>query len=97
MDILDLDFSENVDGVLGQTYRADGLDQVLNYAVLSDLMSASNTAGSTADSSGAMEGALSRYLSSSVTAPDCARAQFNKPAVTVSVETLAKERAAAVA
>eukprot|EP00271_Cylindrocystis_brebissonii_P015060 TRINITY_DN369_c0_g2_i1.p1 TRINITY_DN369_c0_g2~~TRINITY_DN369_c0_g2_i1.p1 ORF type:complete len:415 (-),score=56.78 TRINITY_DN369_c0_g2_i1:1859-3103(-) len=76
VDILDLDFSEAVHGVLGQTYRAEKVAQALNYAVLSDLMYVTNTAETGAKRVASMDGPAAKYLTSSVTSPDCAYAQF---------------------
>eukprot|EP00271_Cylindrocystis_brebissonii_P015059 TRINITY_DN369_c0_g1_i1.p1 TRINITY_DN369_c0_g1~~TRINITY_DN369_c0_g1_i1.p1 ORF type:complete len:427 (-),score=76.78 TRINITY_DN369_c0_g1_i1:737-2017(-) len=94
VDILDLDFSEKVHGVLGQTYRVEKVDQALNYAVLSDLMYVTNAEESGSGSVQSMDGPAAKYLTTSVTSPDCAHAQFMTTRKEELAESVTKEVAA---
>lgn len=75
VDILELEFTKTVHGVLGQTYRSDRTDQTLNYAALTNLVHAiPEDKDKNAD---CLEGIAANYLSTSVTKPDCDFTQFS--------------------
>lgn len=74
MDILDLEYTPSIHGVLGQTYRADMSDQTLNYAALSELVYGSTSEGS--ESVQTVSGTAAGYVATAVTQPDCQVSQF---------------------
>lgn len=75
MDILDLEYTPSIHGVLGQTYRADSSEQTLNYATLSELVYGSSNEGAS-DSITTISGTAAGYVASGITTPDCPISQF---------------------
>ena len=91
LDILEMQYSPIVHGVLGQSYRDDRVDQAVNYAALSELMASSRAEAGTATID-SLDGTAESYVVTSVLATDCAYTQFQ-----VAVEREAEEGLEAIA
>eukprot|EP00850_Spirogloea_muscicola_P013574 SM000093S24385 [mRNA] locus=s93:23231:24851:+ [translate_table: standard] len=84
--LLDLEFSPEVHGVLGQTYRDDHTERALKYSSLVELMG-HRIAADGEEGKGFLDGTPAMYESSSILAADCKFSRYGSAIAAVGVSS----------